>query len=88
MQFLASHAQIPMSQILGTGSWGCGPYIVSTYIEGIQLSKCLTNPISDAYLMKTYRGMSTILLELYKLEFPRIGPIGFTDGYWKVTSGP
>lgn len=86
--FITPRTQIPTAQILSTGMWECGPYIVSVHVEGVQLSKCLKDPISNVNPGQAYRGMADMLLGPYKLQSPRIGAIGYNGGNWKVTKRP
>ncbi|KAM4067317.1 hypothetical protein HRG_001291 [Hirsutella rhossiliensis] len=91
MAYLTPRTKIPIPQILGTGMWACGPYTVSTFVEGTLLSKCLPNPgsgVSSPELSRAYRAMADIMLELYKLPFPRIGAIGHEVDQWKVAKRP
>lgn len=98
MQFLARRTQIPLPKVLGSGKWGCGPYIVTTVIEGTLLSRCLGDPtiqspslnpnVSDSDLERAYHGMAQIMLELSKPTFPTIGALGWDSGAWKVTKRP
>jgi hypothetical protein len=70
MAFLARHTCIPVPTVLGTSKWGCGPYIVTTVIEGTLLSKCLRDPsllapslnpdVSDSDLENAYTGMAKL----------------------------
>ena len=34
MGFLAPRIKSPLPEILGTGMWACGPYIVTVFVEG------------------------------------------------------
>ncbi|EEP82091.1 predicted protein [Uncinocarpus reesii 1704] len=85
---------LKLAAILGGGCWGCGPYIVTTFLEEILLSEHLRNlkssslnpKISDSDLRKAYFIMARILLELVKPEFPAIGAL--EAGTWKVTKRP
>lgn len=70
MAFLARKTCIPVPTVLGTGKWGCGPYIVTTVIEGTLLSKCLRDPsvlapslnpdVSELDLERAYSGMAQL----------------------------
>ena len=95
MGFLARRTRVPVPTVLGAGMWGCGSYIVTTFVQGTLLSKCLGDPaiqspnlnpsISDSDLEQAYRGMATVMLELSKPTFPSIGALGWESGVWKVT---
>lgn len=66
---------------------GLGPFIMMDYIEGVHLSELLKDynaephsdlireDISDADLEFIYRQMANILLQLFKLDFDRIGSL-------------
>ncbi|KAG8407064.1 hypothetical protein J3459_016360 [Metarhizium acridum] len=98
MGYLARFTPIPIPKLLGTGRWGCGPYIVTTLVEGTLLSHCLRDPTmqtpgldprtTDSDLERAYRGMAQIMLELSKPTFPAIGALGWEAGVWKVTKRP
>lgn len=98
MSFLARWTNIPFPTVLGAGKWGCGPYIVTTVIEGTLLSKCLGDPatespslnpsVSDSDLGLAYHGMARVMLELSKPTFPAIGALGWKSGIWEVSKRP
>jgi hypothetical protein len=98
MAFLARHTCIPVTTVLGTSKWGCGPYIVTTVIEGTLLSKCLRDPsllapslnpdVSDSDLENAYTGMAKIVLELSKPVFKYIGGLEWDSGKWRVAKRP
>ncbi|KAF4511737.1 hypothetical protein G6O67_003509 [Ophiocordyceps sinensis] len=98
MQYLTPRTSIPIPKILGAGAWDCGTYIVSTFVEGTLLSKCLPHPtgqssglspyVSSSELSRAYRAMADIMLELHRLPFPRIGAIANISGQWKVGKRP
>jgi aminoglycoside phosphotransferase (APT) family kinase protein len=97
MGFLARFTQVPVPVVLGTGMWECGPYIVTTVVEGTLLSKCVGDPamestgnlnISDSELKRAYSGMAHVMLELSKPTFPIIGALGWESGRWKVHRRP
>ncbi|KAL4804124.1 hypothetical protein BDV18DRAFT_166287 [Aspergillus unguis] len=68
-------------------SLGLGPFIMMDFIEGVSLAEILnpSNPgcrtrvmredISDRELTTIYRQMTNILLQLFKLDFERIGSL-------------
>ncbi|EGC42637.1 phosphotransferase enzyme family protein [Histoplasma capsulatum var. duboisii H88] len=89
MNFLSRQTQVPVPIVLGAGRWGCGPYVVTTFIEGTLLSKQLKDPsvgLSD--LERAYQGMAEVMLELSKPTFPSIGALEFESGKWQVTKRP
>lgn len=98
MQYLTPRTNIPIPKILGAGAWDCGTYIVSTFVEGTLLSKCLPHPagqssglspdVSSSELSRAYRAMADIMLELHRLPFPRIGAIANVSRQWKVGKRP
>lgn len=98
MGYISPRTQIPIPEIIGTGMWDCGPYTVTAFVEGVLLSKCLRDPailspslnpdVSDSDLARAYRAMAGIILEMYKLPFPRIGAICHVPGSWKVSKRP
>ncbi|KAJ5585449.1 phosphotransferase enzyme family protein [Penicillium hispanicum] len=98
MKFLSQQTQVPVPLVLGAGRWGCGPYIVVTFIEGTLLSKRLRDPtldlpsldpnVSHSDLECAYRGMAQVLLELSKPTFSCIGSLVEDAGVWKVAKRP
>ncbi|RFU25365.1 hypothetical protein B7463_g10973, partial [Scytalidium lignicola] len=98
MAFLARNTRLPVPIVLGTGNWGCGPYIVMTFIEGTLLSKCLRDPtvqspsldptISESSLQRAYYAMAQVVLELSKPTFPSIGALKYDSDAWKVGKRP
>lgn len=85
MQFLRSWTKVPAPVVLGAGHWGLNPYIFTSYIEGMLLSKRLGDPtakqprldpnVSEADLRRAYYVMARILLELTKPTFSNIGAL-------------
>ena len=94
MRFLFQNTNLPIPHILGAGRWGCGPYIVMSFIEGTLLSKrlesspTLDRTISGSDIESTLRGMANIILELSRPIFPRIGALVEESGVWKVANRP
>jgi hypothetical protein len=98
MAFLARQTSIPVPTVLGTGKWSCGPYIVTTAIEGTWLSTCLRDPsmlvpslnpdVSEPELGNAYSGMAKIVLELSKPVFNYIGGLQWDSGKWRVAKRP
>ncbi|KAJ5928334.1 phosphotransferase enzyme family protein [Penicillium verhagenii] len=94
MRFLHEHTKVPIPLILGAGRWGCGPYIVMTFVEGtllsnqLQGSSSLSPGISGTGIELALREMAHVLLELSKPVFPRIGALTQESGVWKVAKRP
>ncbi|KKZ63785.1 hypothetical protein EMCG_01889 [[Emmonsia] crescens] len=89
MNFLSRHTRVPVPIILGAGRWGCGPYVITTFIEGTLLSKQLRDPsMGLGALERAYRGMADVMLELSKPTFPSIGALECKSGKWQVTKRP
>ncbi|OJD11684.1 hypothetical protein AJ78_07583 [Emergomyces pasteurianus Ep9510] len=89
MDFLSRQTRVPVPIVLGAGRWGCGPYVVTTFIEGTLLSKQLRDPFIDLSVLEiAYRGMADIMLELSKPTFPSIGALECKSGEWQVTKRP
>ncbi|KAK2737074.1 hypothetical protein FQN55_001286 [Onygenales sp. PD_40] len=98
MAFLARYTSVPIPRVIGAGKWGCGPYIVTTVVEGTLLSKRLGDPairspnlnpnVSNTELEQAYRGMAQVMLELSKPTFPAIGALKWEAGDWNVAKRP
>ncbi|KAK2808389.1 hypothetical protein FQN50_004774 [Emmonsiellopsis sp. PD_5] len=89
MNFLSRQTRVPVPIILGAGRWGCGPYVITTFIEGTLLSKRLRGPSVDSGdLERAYHGMAEVMLELSKPTFPSIGALQRESGKWQVTKRP
>ncbi|KEY72772.1 hypothetical protein S7711_02555 [Stachybotrys chartarum IBT 7711] len=98
MGYITPRTTIPVPTLLGTGFWECGPYVVMAFVEGVLLSQCLRDPTiqspslrpdaTDTDLARAYEAMAGIILELYKLSFPRIGAICHVPTAWKVSKRP
>ncbi len=96
--FLRRRTQVPVPLILGMGSWGLGPYLVMSVVEGSLLSKCVKGPadqsnkfhsnISDFNLKRAYHEMAQVLIELSKPIFPTIGALERASGEWSATKRP
>lgn len=90
MAYLTTRIKTPIPEVFGTGNWGCGPYVVMSFVEGVPLSNPFNNidspPTSD--LPRAYKSMVNILLDLYTLPLPRIGSIVHTEGAWKIGKRP
>ncbi|PGG95545.1 hypothetical protein AJ80_09941 [Polytolypa hystricis UAMH7299] len=89
MIFLAQHTTVPIAEVLGAGRWDCGPYIVTTYIDGTVLSKQLKGlPTTSPDWERAHRSMAQVMLELSKPTFPSIGALELELGKWRVTKRP
>ncbi|KAJ5950285.1 uncharacterized protein N7479_008698 [Penicillium vulpinum] len=94
MRYLSQQTNIPVPLVIGAGRWGCGPYIVMTFIEGTLLSKriesslSLNSTISGPEIEHALHGMARIILELSKSTFPCIGALVQELGVWKVVKRP
>ncbi|OJI99294.1 hypothetical protein ASPVEDRAFT_123659 [Aspergillus versicolor CBS 583.65] len=77
MRYLARTTIIPVPTVFGAGTWECGPYIITDFIEGIPLSKRLKPSLPSAKrdLERAYHCISQVMLELSKQTFPRIGAL-------------
>ncbi|KFY07881.1 hypothetical protein V492_06736 [Pseudogymnoascus sp. VKM F-4246] len=87
LQYLRRHTQVPVPEVYGAGTCWAGPYIVIAFVEGDLLSNVLKDPlksdgrpvlnprISDRALRIAYREMASLVLELSKPQFPRIGAL-------------
>ncbi|RAK89708.1 phosphotransferase enzyme family protein [Aspergillus costaricaensis CBS 115574] len=98
MKFLSQNTALPVPRILGMGRWGCGPYLVITFIEGMLLSNRLGDPaiqspslnpnVSDSDIQSAYRVMAQVILELSKPIFSSIGALQEGFQMWKVAQRP
>ncbi|KKZ67121.1 hypothetical protein EMCG_07180 [[Emmonsia] crescens] len=98
MGFVTRFTRVPIPLVIGAGKWKCGPYLVTTIIEGTLLSKCLGDPamespslnpnVSNSELEQAYRGMARVMLELSKPTFPAIRALKWEPGAWKVAKRP
>jgi len=78
--------------VLGSGDCWAGLYIVMSFVKGEPLSRILQDPsekdrpilnpnISDRALKRVCREMASLVIELSKVEFPRIGELEQNDDY-------
>ncbi|KKK22028.1 hypothetical protein ARAM_002106 [Aspergillus rambellii] len=94
MRYLSQQTNIPVPIVLGAGRWGCGPYIVMTFIEGTLLSQRVESSlgldptISGPGIENAFHAMAQIMLELSKPTFPCIGALVQESGVWKVVNRP
>ncbi|PGH10498.1 hypothetical protein AJ79_05426 [Helicocarpus griseus UAMH5409] len=59
MMFLSKEPQIPVPIVLGAVRWGCGPYVVTTFVEGTLLSRQLKDASpSQVTLERAYHEIS------------------------------
>ncbi|KZF20393.1 hypothetical protein L228DRAFT_250078 [Xylona heveae TC161] len=84
MCFVKTHTTIPVPKILEHGKCEFGPYIIMEYVHGNKLSMglqisednaALKEDIDDDKLKKVYRQMADVMVELSRINFPRIGSI-------------
>lgn len=106
IQSLEQNTTIPVPRLISWGltedsPHGCGPFIISDFVEGVHLSDILKDP-SDAKRLyrnpQIDRGISDnvfsqiadIMLQLYRFDFDHIGAISksSTTGIWSVTGRP
>ncbi|KAJ5634103.1 phosphotransferase enzyme family protein [Penicillium herquei] len=94
MLYLYDHTNVPVPRVLGAGNWGCGPYMVMTFIEGTLMSNRIKDSlrldptISRSDIEHAFRGMAHTLLELSKPVFPYIGAISEESWLWKAGKRP
>ncbi len=99
MRYLAQHSQIPVPKVFGHGTCMYGPYIVMEYVKGNMMSGYMRDPskrqlslrpgLHPRVLRKAYEAMANILLDMSKLEFPRIGAlVQSADGDFAVQKRP
>ncbi|PWY64329.1 phosphotransferase enzyme family protein [Aspergillus eucalypticola CBS 122712] len=85
MKLLSQNTALPVPGILGMGRWGCGPYLVITFIEGT----LFLNPnVSDSDIQSAYRVMAQVILVLSKPIFSSIGALEEGSQMWKVAQRP
>ena len=89
LRFLRRKTKLPVPIVLGAGRWGCGPYIVTTYIEGTPLSKSLGDrDVGNPILEKVYYGMTQVILEFSKPIFRSAGTLELVSESWMVAKRP
>ncbi|KAL3474098.1 kinase-like domain-containing protein [Aspergillus californicus] len=92
MDYIAKETAIPVPKVICHGTaadnpTGLGPFIIMTWAEGRKMSDVLReendpkvdtlNPAIDLILLKRLYGeMANVLLELWKLNFDKIGSLG------------
>lgn len=108
LQFLKENTTIPVPRLI---SWGLteesprrlGPFIISEFVEGVDLSEILKDPaspyklylnpkIDESVLDNVFAQIADILLQLYQFDFDRIGAISRSSSAsgdtWSVASRP
>jgi hypothetical protein len=102
MRLIRRNTTVPVPSII---AWGLaaenplelGPFIIADFIEGESLGDLLKDPeseilrsdLSDNDLDTIYRQIANIMLELSKLNFPRIGSLSeMSDGSVTIDSRP
>ncbi|PYH70895.1 phosphotransferase family protein [Aspergillus vadensis CBS 113365] len=90
MKFLSQNTALPVPCILGMGRWGCGPYLVITFTEGMLLSNRLGDPTIQSPSLNPNVSDSDIqiILELSKPIFSSIGALEEGSQMWKVAQRP
>lgn len=101
MTYISRYTSIPVAKLLAAESCDLGPYMVLSFVDGTRLSDCLKAPsnpeapitlqpdIDHALLSHAYRNMATVLIELSRCRFARIGAVGQdTSGSWCVMKRP
>ncbi|KAH9841293.1 hypothetical protein Tdes44962_MAKER07796 [Teratosphaeria destructans] len=89
MNLICNHTGVPIPKVIAWGvaagnTLGLGPFLITSYVEGVSLGEILTNhdcdnsrmmreDISDHDVKKIYRQIAHIQLQLSKLNFDRIG---------------
>jgi aminoglycoside phosphotransferase (APT) family kinase protein len=91
MKYIARETNIPVPKIICYGKasenpTGLGPFIIMTWVEGRKLSDVLRdedrsvdtlNPNIDPDVLKrAYDQMARIMINLWSLDFDKIGPLG------------
>lgn len=84
--------QIQAWGLAASNPLGLGPFIIMDFIEGVSLSDLLKDPnaerpsrvvredISDVELEVIYRQMANFLLQLFQIDFDRIGSLPSPQG--------
>ncbi|KAE8351836.1 kinase-like domain-containing protein [Aspergillus coremiiformis] len=100
MKYMADQTQIPVPRVIAYGMaddnpTGLGPFMIMTWIEGRTMSELLRtehhdilNPEIDQQMLRTLYGqMARILLELWQLDFDRIGCLSHdaVSGEYQIT---
>ncbi|KAJ4349327.1 uncharacterized protein N0V89_007941 [Didymosphaeria variabile] len=106
IQFLHESTSIPVPRLFSWGltedsPQHLGPFMISEFVEGVHLSDVLKdtadpkrlhlNPDIDRNILdNVYNQMADIMLELYNVDFDRIGAISkdTSSGSWSVTERP
>ncbi|KAF3000081.1 hypothetical protein E8E13_002242 [Curvularia kusanoi] len=106
IQFLREFTSRPVPRLFSWGltedsPQQLGPFMVSEFVEGVHLSDVLKDPadpkrihlnpgIDRSILDNVYTQMAEVMLELYKVDFDRIGAISkdISSGSWSVTERP
>ncbi|KAH6695853.1 hypothetical protein BKA61DRAFT_647526 [Leptodontidium sp. MPI-SDFR-AT-0119] len=95
MNYLSEYTSIPIPRIY---HWGfteegpqqLGPFMIEEFMEGESLADpaVLDLDINEAKLDIIYEQIASFMLELSRLEFPRIGAISNVSGEWVVAEPP
>ncbi|KAL4892018.1 hypothetical protein BDV59DRAFT_202919 [Aspergillus ambiguus] len=90
MKFVALSTPIPVPRVIAYGTaadnpTGLGPFIIMTWVEGKKMSDILWNKgdrsseDNDTIMEALYGQMAELLLELWKLNFDKIGSLAQTE---------
>ncbi|KAJ9130316.1 Phosphotransferase enzyme family protein [Pleurostoma richardsiae] len=105
MRFLKDNTTIPVPELITSGVAhgefeGLGPYIIMNFVDGVSLDdvllegdSSLKKDIPDPVLETIYRQIANIYLQLFQLDFSKIGSLSVVEEAgmgrrWHVTSGP
>ncbi len=99
MKYLRQYTYIKVPDVLGAGSCWAGPYIVMSFVEGRSMDTLLKDPcqhgrpvlnpqISDRVLIRAYRAMAELVLELWKPGFQQIGALEQKGDDFTVSKKP
>lgn len=101
ISYISRYTSIPVPKLLAAESCELGPYMVLSFVDGTRLSDFLKAPsdanapillqpdIDTAFLLRAYRNMASVLIELSRCRFARIGAVGQdASGNWSVMKRP
>lgn len=90
LKLIREKTDIPVPEVKAWGladenKFGLGPFIMMSVIKGVDLESVLRTPgskdrlmradISDRVITTVYRQVARYMLQLFKLDFPRIGSL-------------
>lgn len=107
LKYIKEKTDIPVPTVIAYGMaddnpTGLGPFLITNFIQGTQLSemlksdsvdeqgdKVLSNDIPDSTLEVVYQQIALVILQLANHDFDRIGSLSLDDdGTWSINSGP